>query len=407
MTSDAPIMPSTGQRIQIVDALRGAALAGILLLHSIEHWDFARYPKTQPGWLESANTFTHHGGFFLFGGKAYAVFAMMFGISFCLILESWSRRGYNFQGRFLWRLTLLAGFGYLNGIVYCGDILMVIALLGMPLVFLDRLSSKALAWLSVILVLQLPSLWVVGRVLFETGYVFPEPLHWKIYGHLEDVFAGDSLGAVVKTNLGLGQYVRLLWTYESGRYTQMLGLFIWGLLLGRTRVLEDAAAGIRLAKKALLFGSIGFAVIFPLKQFLPLSALPEANRIPVDNLLYAYLNLTQLALWVGLFVLLFWETRLRKALLLLAPYGRMSLTNYVVQGLIGVPLFYGFGFGLYRYLGTFFSVQVGLLILVLQVALSHVWLSHFQYGPLEWLWRALTQRSFDVPMRKRPAPAVA
>jgi uncharacterized protein len=396
--------PAKTSRIAIVDALRGAALSGILLLHSIEHWELAIYPENPPAWLKTANTWTHDTGFFLFGGKAYAIFAMMFGISFSLILESWSRRGYNFQGRFLWRLVLLAGFGYLNGIVYCGDVLLVIALLGMPLVFLYRLSTKALLWISALLLLQPPTLWFACRALFDAGYQFPKPLHWNLYGQLMPVFTGGSLVDFIKINLTTGQYTRLLWTYESGRYLQMLGLFIWGLLLGRSHLLEDLPRAVPAAKKALLCGAIGFALFYPLKLHLPHTSYSDLNRTAIDGVLYAYGNLSQLCMWVGIFVLAYQNLSLRRLLNVLAPFGRMSLTNYVVQGLIGVPLFYHFGFGLFRHLGMFFSVQIGFVLLATQIALSHYWLARFHYGPLEWLWRALTGRSFDIPFRKT-APA--
>jgi len=95
------ISPDSSSRIEIVDALRGSALFGILLLHSIEHWDFLRYPVNAPDWLRNLDRNTHDIGFFLFGGKAYAIFALMFGLSFFLILDRWSAHGINFRGRFL------------------------------------------------------------------------------------------------------------------------------------------------------------------------------------------------------------------------------------------------------------------------------------------------------------------
>lgn len=78
-------------RIELVDALRGSALLGILLLHSIEHFDFLRYPPFQTEWLARWNVRVTEAGFFLFGGKAYAIFALMFGFSFFLILDRAAR----------------------------------------------------------------------------------------------------------------------------------------------------------------------------------------------------------------------------------------------------------------------------------------------------------------------------
>lgn len=393
-----------GSRIELVDALRGSALAGILLLHSIEHWDFSRYPENPPAWLRTLNTYAHDTGFFLFGGKSYGVFALLFGVSFCLILDGWARRGLGSTGRFAWRLAILAGFGYLHGLFFCGDFLMVIALLGLPLVFLHRLGNRALTWVAVVLLLQLPSVWQTARVLFDSGYHPQNPQHWAIYGQLWGVYSNGSFGDVLRTNGGIGQLTRLLWTFETGRYTQMLGLFVVGLLLGRSQVLVDPARALRLAKRALLWGAIGFILLYPLRWFAHHNALQGMARYEVGNLVSAYFNLAQIALWVGGFIFLWQSLRTRHVLALLAPYGRMTLTGYVTQSLIGVPLFYGFGFALYRYLGPFFSVWVGAALLGLQCTFAHMWFRHFHYGPLEWLWRSLTALSFTTPLRRREAP---
>jgi uncharacterized protein len=79
----------------------------------------------------------------------------------------------------------------------------------------------------------------------------------------------------------------------------------------------------------------------------------------------------------------------------------MSLTCYVTQAVIGVPFYYGFGLGMYRYVGPFYSLFFAVVAFTLQCAFAHWWLERFSYGPLEWLWRAATLRSIDVPMRRR------
>jgi uncharacterized protein len=394
----SPLEPNP--RIDLIDALRGSALLGILLVHSIEHWDFLRYPEHSPAWLRTLNAWAHDITFFLFSGKAYAVFAMMFGVSFFIILDRWSRRGINFRGRFLWRLAVLALLGYLNAIIYCGDILFILAVLGVPLVFLYRLSNRTLMWISVALLLQIPSLWETGRVLFEQGYEPPQPRHWPLYGQMFNVYANGSFLDVTTLNLWKGQWGRILWTIETGRYTQMMGLMILGLLIGRSRIFEDVARCGPLAKRALLWGVAGFAVFYPIKLHLRDWGLRGMDRYVTDNLVSAYCNLAQLALWIGVFVLLYRWARARTVLHLLAPYGRMSLTCYMTQGWIGVPLFYGYGLALFRHLGPFYSVFVGVVILVVQCVLADLWLKRFAYGPLEWLWRSCTFFTFATPMRK-------
>ncbi|PTY06185.1 transporter [Opitutaceae bacterium EW11] len=395
--------PDPRSRIDLVDALRGSALLGILLIHSVEHWDFMRNPDHSAPWLATPDAFVRDSAFFLFGGKAYGIFALLFGVSFFLILDSWSRRGLRFEGRFLWRLSVLALFGYVHGLVYCGDILLIIAALGVPLVFLNRLGTRALLWISALLMLQIPSVYETVHVLLRPEYQPPRPLHWDLYGRLFGVYADGSLLDVLRVNLWTGQAAKTWWTIETARWLQMIGLFVWGLLLGREGVFENPIHAVRLARRALIAGVVGFAVLYPVKLHLGGWGLSGMRHHAVENLVSSYCNLTQLLVWAGGFTLLYQWGKARGLLRLLAPYGRMSLSCYVTQALIGVPLFYGFGLALFRFCGPFYSILIGGLIGVVQITAANLWLKRFNYGPLEWLWRALTFMDFNVPMRRRAA----
>lgn len=394
-------IPTTRPRIDIIDALRGSALLGILLLHSIEHWDFYNNPVSAPIWLQSLNKATFDTAFFLFGGKAYAIFAMMFGVSFYIILNSWAKQGINFRGKFLWRLTILALLGYLLGIIYCGDILLTIAILGLPMVFIYKLSNRLLIFISIVLMLQIPSIVQTALILFNDGYQPDQPLHWAVFGYLQNLFANGSFKEVTTANVWKGQSMRLLWVFETGRYLQMMGLFIWGLLIGRSRLFEDAKLAARVSKIALISGLIGFVIIYPVKAQLSLWGMKDLDLYFIENLVSSYCNLTQMAVWAGGFYLLYQWNVFQKIFNLLIPYGRMSLSCYVTQALIGIPLFYGYGLGLFRYFGPFYSILVGIGIFMVQLICARLWLRYFIYGPLEWLWRALTFLSFDIPFRRK------
>jgi uncharacterized protein len=120
----------------------------------------------------------------------------------------------------------------------------------------------------------------------------------------------------------------------------------------------------------------------------------------VTNYLGGYCCLAQIGVWLGAFSLLFLHRDWRRGLDWLAPLGRMSLTCYVTQALVGVPIFFGFGLGLYRDLGPFGSVLCALALFAAQAVGAGWWMRHFHYGPLEWLWRAGTMRTFQTPFRK-------
>ena len=80
-----------------------------------------------------------------------------------------------------------------------------------------------------------------------------------------------------------------------------------------------------------------------------------------------------------------------------ATPGRMTLTLYVGQSLVFCPIYYGYGLGLNAVLTPGQSLAIGAAAVIVQGILAHLWFRRFYYGPLEWLWRAATRTSFDVP----------
>src|SRR6185369_627137 len=98
-------------RIELCDALRGSALCGILVLHASSHFNLRFEPPHYPPWLQNLDRFTLTALDFLFLGKAYAVFAFLFGLNFWFLLKNWSLRDPHPHRRFVWRLTVLAAIG--------------------------------------------------------------------------------------------------------------------------------------------------------------------------------------------------------------------------------------------------------------------------------------------------------
>ena len=122
--------PSSPSRLHVVDALRGFAIISIMLLHNLEHFDFYFLPEGLPSWMVAIDKVIWDTMFFLFGGKSYAIFAFLFGLTFFIQSDNQAKRGKDFRGRFAWRLVLLLGFGILNSAFYQGDILTIYALIG-------------------------------------------------------------------------------------------------------------------------------------------------------------------------------------------------------------------------------------------------------------------------------------
>lgn len=131
-------------RVDVVDVLRGLAVMGIILLHSIEHFNFYSYPDTagRSVWLAFSDKAIWDGLFFLLGGKAYAVFALLFGFSFFIQYDNQRLRGRDFRLRFCWRLVLLFLIGNLNASFFTGEVLVLYSLVGFILPLTCRLKDK-------------------------------------------------------------------------------------------------------------------------------------------------------------------------------------------------------------------------------------------------------------------------
>jgi uncharacterized protein len=98
------------------------------------------------------------------------------------------------------------------------------------------------------------------------------------------------------------------------------------------------------------------------------------------------------------FVLLWTDPRWQGRLTVLAPMGRMALTNYLMQTIIAIAIFYGIGLG-WGHTSMVVIEAVAVAVFTTQVLWSHWWLRRFQFGPMEWLWRSLTYGR-AMPMRK-------
>ena len=113
---------------------------------------------------------------------------------------------------------------------------------------------------------------------------------------------------------------------------------------------------------------------------------------------------TSLALglaYVAIFVLLFELPGWRRWLQIFAPVGRMALTNYLMQTVIALALFYGVGLGIGPRFGLVGVLAFGALIFLAQIAMSRWWLARFHFGPVEWLWRNLTYGHRQPMQRER------
>jgi uncharacterized protein len=388
------------QRITLVDALRGFALLGIILVHSVEHFDFFYPPEVNflfPAKLDRA---IFDLSFFMIAGKAYSIFALLFGLSFYIQMERQAQRGTNFSRRFLWRLMVLMGMGFIHSLFYEGDILHIYALLGLPLVFLNRLGTKTLTLLALLLALQIPMLSQLSYAFIHPDYEHVETFGAGLWSVGAKVFATGNLREVMSYNIWTGRSAVWGWTFYNGRYLQLLGLFILGLVLGRKKTFEQLALNKKLFIRTILICGALALILTLIKSQIDFHALSKTQGQLIRKLIQSYTALSVTFVIIGSFSLLYQKATNWKFFNHLATYGRMSLSNYVFQSIVGVTLFYNFGFGLFRYMGSTWSLLYGALFFTLQVIISHYWMQRYYYGPLEWLWRAITFFDFSLKFKR-------
>ena len=172
----------TSERLGVVDALRGFALLAIVLLHNLEHYNLFLVPENVPAWLQTIDKYAWDTLFFLFAGKAYATFSLLFGFSFYIQFHNAEKRGIDFRGRFAWRMCLLFLFAQLHALFYNGDILLLYAVVGFALIPVCKLKDKTGFWIALILLLQ-PYEW--GRAIYamiNPDYVVSTG-HFMLYVH--------------------------------------------------------------------------------------------------------------------------------------------------------------------------------------------------------------------------------
>ena len=187
----------------------------------------------------------------------------------------------------------------------------------------------------------------------------------------------------------------------SGRGYVTLALFIVGLVVGRIRFFEEVH--IKRKRNVVLFlvflistllidFTIGLLSKEPVNLFM---LMRQGDNIPPVALIVTALNDINLVLLSGAlamgFVSLYQIKDVKKYLDTITPYGRMGLTNYEMQGIIGAFLFSAWGFGaIFGTLGATELFILGVIIYILQAIFSKYWMKNFLYGPLEWIWRSGT-----------------
>ena len=394
------MVSSKNNRVLIVDALRGFALFMIVAIHFVEHFHLFSSPEINFLFTPEQDRWVRDTVFKLVSGKAYSVFALLFGLSFFIQMDRKQRKGVDFRGRFFWRLILLFVMGVMHSLLYSGDILHVYAVLGILLLLVFKWQFRTLVVLAVLLLLQLPLLAEFFASFRDSGY--NKLTYFSMYwDEANQIRTSGSFWELIQFNALKGRQMAWSWSWNNGRLLQLTALFVLGLLLGRIHFFERLDS---YKKRLLPWAGICillFGFVMWLRTLVTSGAWNAAQKEVANVWLQSFSNLAVTGLIVIALAWIYTKKWLGWWFRQLACCGRMSLTNYVCQPVVGVLLFYGFGLALHRFIGTSWSLLIGVVFFAMQVAVSSWWFEKFRYGPLEWLWRALTFMNFSLPMRKK------
>jgi uncharacterized protein len=359
-------------RIDVADALRGIAVAGIILYHSVEHFDiFTQDPIVHT--LACDKTVGDVLAWLL-SGKMYGIFAMLFGLSFFIMNDNQQQKGRSFSGRFAWRMCLLFVFGLINVAFYDGDILMLYAVYGLLLIPISYLPSKAVWCIIGLLAIQPVELYCL-----ITGTTIDHSTLFEIYNKTIALHEHGTFWENVVNNLRYGFELNLRFNVFSGRLTQLLCLFILGMQLGRQRLFYNEGKNLQIWHIILCIS----ATLVIALSFVDFGAL-EMWLKPIYSLFILLMIVSGVvSAWYAF-------KGVRSVLHHLCLFGRMSLTNYLLQSIIGSFIFSGYGLECYRLVGTTYAVLIGLGMVFCQYLFCRYWFSTHPRGPLEGVWRKMT-----------------
>ena len=382
------LKPNT--RIDVADILRGIAIGGIVLIHFIEQLNFYKFPPASSEFMASLNQGVWDTLFFILASKMYAIFSMLFGLSFFIQHDNQAQQGKDFRLRFLWRMVLLFLWGLFDLLFYNGDILTVYAFCGVLIVPFIRANNKILITAIVLFALQPIELLYIVKGLINPATQSLNLGSSELFHSILPAQESGSWLDVAIAGIRYGFPVNFTWAIEHGRMTQTIFLFLLGIYLGRKRLFYDEGNNIMIWKRVLICSVFAFAILCPLYYLVPDMIDIACVKKSVKVLLNMWKNLAMMLFYVSGIVLLYYRTSARNFLLKIAPYGKMSLTNYLSQSIIGGFVFYNWGLGMFRYSGHASSLLLGALCVALQYMFCRWWLKSHSHGPFESLWRKAT-----------------
>lgn len=377
------------KRIEVVDALRGFAILGILLVHSIDHFHFPEFPHKASSIVSLLDQISFKLVQIVFLGKTYAVFTILFGFSFFIQHNNQKKIGKDFGPRFMWRMILLAVFAIFNSAFFpAGDVLILFVIVS-PVLFISRnWTDKAVLMLSLLLLLQPVGWTYVVLSQFNPLHTMPDIDYPAMHNVLAENAKNGNILEFLWLNATYGVKVTVLSSIYSGTLIQFAGLFLMGFYIGRKQYFVPNPQNMNFWKRTIMRSISVFIVLY---LIIKVASNQNINGLQIAlNILESWKNLSFTFLLISSFVLVYDNLSVQKLLSGFKFYGKMSLTNYIAQSIIGAFIFLPVGLYLAPYCGYFYSLMIAMIVFIFQLLLSKYWLSKNKQGPLEKIWHKWT-----------------
>ena len=401
---------AANERIDLVDIVRGFALYGVLLANLVWITTDVVLTDARLAQLPTAplDRVVKPLVVFFVDHKFYTLFSFLFGLGFAIQLSRADERGRAVTSTYARRVGILAAIGLVHiSVLWYGDILLIYGLCGLVLLLVRQWNVRVLLVLAFVLALFARA--AVGAYPLLVGQPARTNAGAAMQGDAEKerelaVFDSASYRAIAAENRTY--FYQQIVVHGIGLFLlpQVFARFLLGLYVGRRQWAHRTAELVPSLRRLLPWS--GVLAVAGTSLMMYVKRLQHAGVVGLDSYwVHASAVVEEAGVlamsfcYLSTIVLLFHgSTTWRRRLGHLAPVGRMALTNYLTHSLLYLVLFTGVGLGLYGEVGPTLCLVFSVVIFSAQMAFSRWWLSHYRFGPAEWVWRTLTYGQLQ-PMR--------
>ncbi|MBC9931792.1 DUF418 domain-containing protein [Chitinophaga qingshengii] len=384
-----PAQPSpANRRIDALDAIRGVALGGILLVNMGLFAFPALYLNATDVWTSAPDKIVEGMVGFFAEGKFVSMFSFLFGLGFILFLQSAEKKGLPPVRLFLRRLLVLLGIGWIHAyLIWFGDVLCFYSVLGILLLFFRKMSPPALLKWALGLLLVPVTLFIALGVMMGPDF-YTDAASYKDLGYKAiEVYRSGTLRQLWSQNAADLNAARMGYLFET---PMMLAMFLLGAYAGKRGFFRQPEAYAPLIRKIQLWSAvIGWPLVIGVlwAGHAHLGSALDDYIMMIDTYIASpAVSIFYIATLTRLLQRNSWQQWMRP----FQAAGRMAATNYLLQSVTCVWIYYSFGGGLYGYASPTMYILIWLMVLGIQLTVSTWWMSHFRFGPVEWIWRKLT-----------------